>query len=265
MSFILDALNRSESDRDDAGDVPGLQTVYGTRDPVPDADWRRFLWPALALLFAVLAVLAWWSSQAPNPPPPPAPAATPGTAPAPDPAPPVPAMSEPQSARDPAADRDVAALYDATVARAPAPPPASKPAVKPASTPAQGTAAPAAAKAAPAAAEEPGIDVAALARAAQAELEDLQAEQAPVVEHAAPFVGELRQSAKDEIPSIFYSQHNWSSNPSERSVVLNGQERREGQQVKPGLRLVEILEQSIVLNFNGTEFQLRSLNSWVNL
>ena len=75
----------------------------------------------------------------------------------------------------------------------------------------------------------------------------------------------LRQSQKDEIPSIFYSQHNWSSDPAERSVVLNGQERREGQQVKPGLRLVEILESSIVLNFNGTEFQLRSLNSWVNL
>jgi hypothetical protein len=86
-----------------------------------------------------------------------------------------------------------------------------------------------------------------------------------MVEHEAPFIVDLRQSVKDQIPSIFYSAHNWASNPAQRSVILNGEVRRAGEQVKPGLRLVEILEDSIVLDFRGTEFRLRSLNSWVNL
>jgi hypothetical protein len=47
--------------------------------------------------------------------------------------------------------------------------------------------------------------------------------------------------------------------------VINGKTWREGDLVKPGLRLMEILEDSIVLDYRGTEFRLRSLNSWVNL
>lgn len=113
--------------------------------------------------------------------------------------------------------------------------------------------------------DHPPLDVDTLARAAEAALEERSSYAEPVVEHEAPFIVELSQPVKDQIPSIFYSAHNWASNPSQRSVILNGQERRVGQQVKPGLKLVDILEDSIVLDFRGTEFRLRSLNSWVNL
>jgi 2-phospho-L-lactate guanylyltransferase (CobY/MobA/RfbA family) len=107
------------------------------------------------------------------------------------------------------------------------------------------------------------LDVEALARAAQKALEE-QAEEVVVV-HAAPLISELRQGTKDEIPSIFYSSHHWSTVAAEREVTLNGQVRLEGERIKPGLSLVEILENSIVLDYRGTEFRLRSLNSWVNL
>ncbi|MCZ6830267.1 MAG: general secretion pathway protein GspB, partial [Gammaproteobacteria bacterium] len=70
---------------------------------------------------------------------------------------------------------------------------------------------------------------------------------------------------KDEIPSIFFSSYSWSSNAGERMVTLNREVRREGDAVLPGLRLVEILPESIVLDFQGTRFRLRALNSWVNL
>lgn len=284
MSFILDALNRSDTDRDEDQAVPGLQTVHGPRSAAEVPLWRRALWPALAILFALIAAGAWLGS-----PGAPESGATQVSAPA-EQATPVPTQQAPMEkqaavpAPQPVAkavpkptagqQADIAALYaskpatpqpaltspqaaPATPQPAPLPVPASpEPEVvapQPQPTPR------------PAQVAQPAIDVEALARAAQAELDTLQDEQAPVVEHEAPFISELRQSQKDQIPSIFYNAHNWSANPSRSSVILNKREFRAGQQVKPGLKLVEILQDGIVLDFRGTEFRLNSLNSWVNL
>ena len=119
-------------------------------------------------------------------------------------------------------------------------------------------------EAAVAGSEPSSLDVAALA--AQKALDERVAEPVEVVVvHAAPLISELKQRTKDEIPSIFYSSHHWSTVAAERVVTLNGEARREGAQIKPGLRLVEILVNSIVLDYRGTEFRLRALNSWVNL
>ena len=260
MSIILDALNRSESDRKEEQDVPGLHTVHGTGDAVPEPLWKRLLWPALALGFAALAAFGWWSAQRPLETPAPTVSPPVESAGATRPASPGSAVPEPPQEQADSADRaaraDIAALYESATAE-----PVQQPARKPVQT---ATATPAR-EPAPAEASEPEIDVDVLAEAARAELEELQTDSEPVVQHSAPFIAELRQSQKDQIPSIFYRAHNWSSDPRERSVVLNKQEFREGQQVKPGLRLVEILQDSIVLDFQGTEFRLRSLNSWVNL
>lgn len=334
MSLILDALNRSDSDRSGVDAGPGLHSVHGPGSRNEAPAWRRWLWPALTLVFALVAGLAWWrgdEAPAPRPAALAAPEAEPEQQPASDARPEAPVATRPaqQPRETPSSNRaapatqrpapgfsdDVAALYTqmqaagvdpnelvpppareeqpAAVSSAPAQAPpgamaqmeqmaqmaelskAARAAAPTRSSVAEQRAQPTEREARSAAASrsaaedyeeaEPAYDVDALALAAQAEMDSRQRGPEPLVQHEAPFITDLRQSQKDEIPSIFYSQHNWSSNASERSVVLNGQERREGQQVKPGLRLVEILEQSIVLNFNGTEFQLRSLNSWVNL
>ncbi len=263
MSFILDALNRSDNDRNLDPDVPGIQSMHGPAAFESAPLWRRLLWPGIALVFAVMAAATWWSGRESVPPPaePLASAApTPETtAPAPQPVKPA-VASIPPPARSASQQADIAALYDrapqasreASTAQVAAetPAPAAKPAPAPAAEPSP---------------PEPAMDVEALAQAAQAELDNLQASREPVVEHSAPFVNELRQSVKDQIPSVFYNAHNWSRDPRKRSVILNKREFREGQRVKPGLKLVEILEDSIVLDFRGTEFRLRSLNSWVNL
>ncbi len=319
MSLILDALNRSDSDRGGSADTPGLHSVHGPRGEAPAPLWQRLAWPLLAVLFAVIALFMWWGSDEPE-----APAAV--AQPAPEISRPVPLEAAPQRAEAtrrtvapqparsappprenlaelqrpaPGFSDDVAALYSQMQAAGINPdevpleaPPEPEPARSSSQQlPAQSLAelqqmamaaesgraqqaeaefesaplAPAPAQSAAASATNPGYDVDALARAAQAELADRQRRSEPVVRHEAPFITDLRQAQKDQIPSIFYNQHNWSSNPGQRSVVLNGQEYREGQQLKAGLRLVEILEESIVLSFQGTEFQLQSLNSWVNL
>ncbi|MDJ0877422.1 MAG: general secretion pathway protein GspB [Halieaceae bacterium] len=303
MSLILDALNRSDSDRSGSADTPGLHSVHGPRGDESSPAWRRFLWPGLTLVFAAIAGLIWWEGGS-EPQAPPVVRAEPTAAPRPAPVatpaevrPAVAAQPRPQARREipresmaqlprpaPGFSDDVAALYSQMQAAGvdpnePVAPPPSEPArprlssqmaaeslaeleqMAQAAEPAR----PEPVEEAAPAPQAQAYDVEALARAAQAELDNRPRRNDPPVQHEAPFITDLRQSQKDQIPSIFYNQHNWSSDPARRSVILNGQERREGQQVKPGLRLVEILETSIVLNFNGTEFQLRSLNSWVNL
>jgi hypothetical protein len=289
MSFILDALNRSESERSAADSVPGLQTVHDAPQDTGNSLWQKILWPALAAVLAVVALVLWQGRAAPDAGPTeavdnrtaavavaaaapasvkaPAKAAEPSSAPVldtgaagtPAPEPISEPVSREQVTAEPAVDPDVAALYRRSETSAPVR--SQVPAVPKRQRPAR----PVAQADAPSSAAQPPLDVEALTSAAADALAAHRAFSEPVVEHEAPFIGDLRQSLKDEIPSIFYSAHNWATNPAQRSVVLNGEVCRAGQQIKPGLKLVEILEDSIVLDFRGTEFRLRSLNSWVNL
>jgi len=325
MSLILDALNRSDSDRE-RPETPGLQTNHGP-PPGQGGDWKRFIWPALVLVLLVAAILPWlWSDDesavsvqqsqrlivAPTvkteaaATPEPA-LSRPGT-PQQDtrqqntrqqvPAKPVPVQGE--RATEIAAgqglapaDPEIAALYQSAGAT-PQAQQAVVATVEPLEAPAitLGVVSPPEAGPRPAPQPQPQsvLDVEALAAAAERALiersptgrsptdrsptdrsptdrspTDRSPTDNTVVAHAAPDISELSQREKDQIPSVFYNSHFWASNPRERSVVLNGQSYREGDQVKSGLKLVEILEDSIVLSYQGTEFQLRSLNSWVNL
>ena len=236
MSLILDALNKSDQDRAEQDTAARLQTLHGPAIGDRAGDWRP-RWLAIGVLVP-LAAIAWlWQERPVEAVPPAVTAAAPIEAPSR--AEPIQAVNEvhieqprqaPVAASEPVAPAvpsgDIAALYQRAT-----PPPALE-----------------------------TLNVDALTRAAEQALAEK-----PVVEHAVPLITELMQRIKDEIPSVYFSSHHWSSIPRERVVVLNGTPRREGETVKPGLTLVEILEDSIVLDYRGTEFRLRSLNSWVNL
>ena len=284
MSIILDALDKSdregggtveapqqtatvvrvESDRQGQGNAEAarIQTPHGVGHSVAGRSWSRLLWPVLAMLAVALAVYVWLRSSAPSAEPAAAtqieeqallvqresagsqaePAA-------------VPVNSQSVAANVPAAksrsDEAVAALYDSRRTTAPV-------------TASQQAAGSVASRDGDASARTQPIDVDALAAAARRELAQLD-DREPVIEHAAPLIGELDQRTKDEIPSVFFSFHHWSTLAGEREVVLNGERRREGDRIASGLTLVEILEDSIVLDYRGTAFRLRSLSSWVNL
>ena len=278
MSLILDAINRSDQERADERPVPGLQSRHG---PETANDAKRWHTPWLiticVLLVALLAVLFWPGQEGPGQEgsgteKPAAPAAV--TSPAPEsvvvPAPvPAPADTAPATtvnapAQTTAASTpepvdtnpEIESLYvdakrpvpkplpgDRTLPRAGRLPPemAEEPAADPAPEPA-------------------GLDADAIAEAARKELA------APAYQDSdLPLVNELNQRTRDEIPTIFFSEHTWSPDPSASIVTLNGERHQEGDNVAPGLTLVEILENSIVLDYRGTRFRLRSLNSWVNL
>lgn len=106
---------------------------------------------------------------------------------------------------------------------------------------------------------DPELDVEAITRAAR---QRLAVE--PVAVHPAPLLVDLPTVVKDEIPTIFFRQHDWSAQANTRNVNLNGKVFREGDQVAPDLQLLEIHSDFILMDFQGNEFRLRALNSWVN-
>ncbi len=298
MSLILDALNRS---RQDTSDVPGLATQhFESSDPADGGRWRGVLpWLALAAAVGVIVWLVLERDRAPvSSAPPVAEAVGTATSPQPSenrqstpvpasggrsveavqstaavvpesPAPaPVPGRPDPSAAagdrspatqqremmqapaREPVADPEVAALYQRE-----APPAASpgKPAVSPA--PAEVPT-----ETSQAQREEQPVDLEQLVVKAQREVDN-----ARLSEHPAPFIIDLSQQKKDAIPTIFYQRHDYAGDSASSSVVLNGKSLRVGGQAAPGVKVDEILPDSVVLSHEGTQFRLRALNSWVNL
>ena len=89
--------------------------------------------------------------------------------------------------------------------------------------------------------------------------------QSRLSEHPAPFLEQLSQQKKDQIPTLMYSRHDYSSQASQSSVLINGKTVKVGATVAPGVKLDEILPDSSVFSFRGDPFRLVALNSWVNL
>ena len=85
----------------------------------------------------------------------------------------------------------------------------------------------------------------------------------PLVDSAEPLLETLSQQTKDLIPSLIYSEHNYSPN-GRSEVVLNGQSLTERQRVGPFM-VVEILPDSVILRWRETQFRVRARNSWINM
>jgi len=84
-------------------------------------------------------------------------------------------------------------------------------------------------------------------------------------DHSVPFLIDLSQQIKDSIPTVYYLRHDYSSDTARSSVVLNSKTLNVGGTPASGMKIEEILRDSVVLNYQGTQFRLRALNSWVNL
>ncbi|MEP4484393.1 MAG: general secretion pathway protein GspB [Halioglobus sp.] len=108
-------------------------------------------------------------------------------------------------------------------------------------------------------ATEPVEIEALLARAQQ------EVAQSRLSEHAAPFLEQLSQQKKDQVPTLMYSRHDYSSQPSQSRVLINGKTAKVGDTVASGVKLEEILPDSSVFSYRGEPFRLVALNSWVNL
>jgi len=261
--LILDALNRSRQDTDA---VPGLATQHYSDNPEPGGNkLRQYLpWGALLLALGIIALLVLEREPRTVAVPEVAPIAAPGAA----------LHEKEQAASSPEITESVAPAaqalpatnrVDESVVRLYQQPPVTNPE----SAPARANAAPAnppdTAATEPDAAgsagrEEQPIDIEKLILQARDELAN-----ADLDAHPAPFIADLSQHTKNDIPTIYYQRHDYSGDSARSTVVLNGKTLKVGGTAAPGVKVEEILPDSVVLDYRGTQFRLRSLNSWINL
>jgi hypothetical protein len=105
---------------------------------------------------------------------------------------------------------------------------------------------------------EEAIDIERVLRRVEIESAAAKLEPNPV-----PLLENLSKQFRDRVPTLMYLRHDY--NPGGVSTVfLNGELLREGQRSR-GVELREVLPDSAILRFEGTDFRLRALNSWVNL
>jgi len=291
MSLILDALNRS---RDDANPVPGLATHHFVESV--SAERRQYLlWVALAIAVVLIAWLLlekYSPSLSPLPlpleeivvpelaavPVPPQQTASESSAVTSTPESTEPALADASSldAFFVGEEQESSAEQDSAV---PAPtssplqndavaqlyqnpelldePVRAKPADQPFAPSSNEQMNP---DAAGAQAAGDNIDINKILRMAREESENTG-----LRDHPVPFLIDLSQQIKDSIPTVYYLRHDYSSDTARSSVVLNSKTLNVGGTPASGMKIEEILPDSVVLNYQGTQFRLRALNSWVNL
>ena len=285
MSLILDALARSEREKQalegQAVDLPASSAAP------PLTSFQR-LAGRLALIAVLLAALGWWllrpsaHDRAPTERSP----ADEAAPPTPPPAVVAPTRAESESSGDAVTDTvaeerktpaaplagtalpdAVAALYDAGAGSAPEGLVASAKTVSAAEDSATRADTPAAS--ASAALDEPAatapkppvdkpIDLARILREVQAERSARA-----LLPHPAPMLADRSKPFRDSVPTLIYLRHDYRS-AGNSAVTINGQSLQVGARTR-GVEVREILRDSVILHFQGTDFRLRALNSWVNL
>ncbi len=72
----------------------------------------------------------------------------------------------------------------------------------------------------------------------------------------------LPESIRQQLPTITISAHVYSSNPSQRSIVINNNFMEEGEYVLDNLILIEITSGGAIFNYEGTQFSYPVISSW---
>lgn len=231
MSFILDALKKSEAERRQ-GEVPKLQN-----EPYSPPPRRRPLWPLLLALALLLngVILGWWLFAGDDASAPPVEVASPAShAALPEPRPP--ATAAPPRTLDPAPAAEPEVVTE-VIEEVPVRPAA--PTAKPAPAKIVEKKSPVRpAKAPPSTAVKP--KVAAVAAAAE----------------SFPTVAELPGNVRSSLPRLDLQLHFFTPDPERRLVRLNGVNLREGGSSGDGLSVVEITADGVRLAYSGNRFFL---------
>lgn len=228
MSYILDALKKSEQEREL---VRMLRTAGAAGYFWAPA--RRRLWPAIVVLalFAgiTLTVLRWW-----------------------------PAQEHTSVANEIASESPLPA--QAVVTREPAvmtaaPPPTSPVVMAPSRSATNDLANQArvasAPESAPVAPTPPHVsDKPAAGQPANPEAT------APIDAAAVPLLREMPADFRRQLPELTVNIHLYSADEAENLVYINDRQLRRGEQLEGGIKLEEIVPDGVVLSYAGTYFKL---------
>lgn len=230
MSYILDALRKSETERRQ-GKVPDLgqqvQLIHRPRK-------RRIspvVWVALALLVnaGVLAVVFWPERASDLPVEPRAQTA------APEPALEPPAKPDPEAKQVPETE--------AALAPQPEPELVNEPILEPAR-------------------ERPTIITPSLPRERQVPMLR-QDEPSSRVGTRVPHLVELPLSFQKSIPDLMFNSHIYSTDPYASRVTINGQYLRQGESFS-GITVEEVTQDGVVLSKQGRTFRVGIVRDWMS-
>jgi general secretion pathway protein B len=73
---------------------------------------------------------------------------------------------------------------------------------------------------------------------------------------------ELPPDVQQHIPLMEFSAHVYSTNPMQRSIVINGRFMEEGDRLTSGLQLDEITADGAIFNFQGQRFRQGVVSAW---
>jgi general secretion pathway protein B len=233
MSFILDALKKSESDRQRQSGPALFEVKVAPRRPGLPA-WAL----AIAVLFAVnLGIVLWILLRKPAPPPGAPPARLLAAVPTP-----------------PSDTRAPTAAPAAPASAGPAPSESTAPAAAPSALAAAGGApeaqtpvTPAAYPVAPGGANPDDYAPAADAANSFGHVSRGTASGVPLYQQAA---------ATTQLPQLRLDLHAYAARPEDRWVMINMHKLREGDTTAEGVRVESITPEGAVLSYQGTQFLL---------
>jgi len=81
------------------------------------------------------------------------------------------------------------------------------------------------------------------------------------VQNEVPLISDMDAGFQRSIPALTFSSHIYSSAPQGRRIMINNHYLREGQSFS-GLKVEEITESGVILNKNGQSFKVSVVRNW---
>jgi len=75
-------------------------------------------------------------------------------------------------------------------------------------------------------------------------------------------VDELPENVRNDLPAMTFSFHVYSSNPQQRTIIINNRRMREGDDIGAGLLLQEITEDGVILQYAQHRIHISVLAGW---
>jgi len=69
---------------------------------------------------------------------------------------------------------------------------------------------------------------------------------------------DLPPDIKRKVPELVFAGHTYSQDPSQRMIIINNSIKREGDPIDPEMRLIEITWGGVVIEFEGSTFQIQA-------
>lgn len=231
MSFILDALKKSESDRQQKAS-PGIADVPTASQPGATSRWIPILAALLAVNLAVVLYVVF------RPSPTAAPVASSAVAPLRSQTAPVGRSDDgPRQAASPAIADDSAS--EPAIAESAVPEPTPDPSAP-----------------APRTIEDAIPETVPATNAPQASETPVDVPVEPAEDETYLTLNDLRASGKLDLPEMHIDLHVYSSNPAERFVFINMNQYRENAVTEEGPRVRRITTEGVLLEYRGSAFLL---------